>query len=79
MCPQKNCPCLDSEPLLLEGMRNTQQEKTYLVLDMLSKWILKMNTSNRKRNRSMSNKCGILNLTIPNGISEVIIFHECFK
>lgn len=44
MCPQKNCPCLDSEPLLLERMWNIQQEKMYFILNLLSKWILKMNT-----------------------------------
>lgn len=27
MCPQKNCPCLDPEPLLLERVCNSQQEK----------------------------------------------------
>lgn len=40
----------------------------YLVLDLLSKQILKMNTKQQKKKTcQMSNKCGISNLTFPNG------------
>lgn len=74
MCPQKNCPCLDPEPLLQEKIQNSQQEKNAFDIRSAIKMDIFKDEYQPTENKAcqMSNKCGILNLTFPN----VLVFQR---